>query len=60
MEGRGTKQVAIPLNISFLGAAGAAMNAVRGGNARVTFSAQVQSGGQALPIQVDQLVNFIR
>lgn len=60
MEGKGAKQVAIPLNINFLSAAGAAANAVRGGNAQVSFNATVQSGGQAVPIQIDQLVNFIR
>ncbi len=60
MDGKGTRQVAIPLNINFLSAAGAAANAVRGGNAQVTFNATVQSGGQAVPIRIDQLVNFIR
>jgi LEA14-like dessication related protein len=60
MEGKGAKQVSLPLNISFIGAANAAITAVQGGNAQVTFTAQVQSGGQALPIKVDQLLNFIR
>lgn len=60
MEGKGAKQVAIPLTINFLSAAGAVTNAVRGGSSQVTFNAQVQSGGQAVPIRVDQLVNFIR
>ena len=60
MEGKGAKQVAIPLNINFLNAAGAAVNAVRGGNAQVTFNATVESGGQNVPIKIDQLVNFIR
>ena len=60
MEGKSTKQLALPLTISFLGAAGAAINAVRGGNAQVTFNAQVTSGAQAVPLKIDQLVNFIR
>ena len=60
MEGKGAKQVALPLTINFLSAAGAVVNAVRGGNAQVSFNAQVQSGTQALPIRVDQLVNFVR
>jgi len=60
MEGKGAKQVSLPLTISFLGAAGAAINAVQGGNAKVTFNASVQSGGQAVPIKIDQLVNFLR
>ena len=48
-EGRCRDERCVPL----------AGNAVRGGNAQVTFNAQVQSGGQALPIKIDQLVNFI-
>ena len=60
MEGKGAKQVSLPLTISFLGAAGAAMSAVQGGNAKVTFTASVQSGAQAVPIKIDQLVNFLR
>jgi LEA14-like dessication related protein len=60
MDGKGAKQVAIPLNINFVNAVGAAASAVRGGNAQVTFNATVQSGGQAVPIKIDQLVNFIR
>lgn len=60
MEGKGVKQVAIPLNINLVNAVGAAAAAVRGGSASVTFDAQVQSGGQAVPIKIDQLVNFIR
>lgn len=60
MEGKGARQLSLPLTISFLGAAGAAVNAVRGGNAQVTFNAQVQSGAASLPIKVDQLLNFTR
>ena len=48
------KQVALPLNISFLGA----VSSTPCGNAQVTFNAQVQSGTQAVPIKIDQLVNF--
>lgn len=60
MDGKGTRQVSVPININFFSAAGAVANAVRGGQAPVTFNAQVQSGGQAVPLRVDQLVNFIR
>jgi LEA14-like dessication related protein len=60
MEGKGAKQVAIPLTINLVNAVGAAAAAVRGGSAPVTFNAQVQSGGQAVPIKIDQLVNFVR
>lgn len=60
MQGKGAKQVSIPLQVNFFSAAGAAVNAIRGGNANVQFNAQVQSGPTALPIRVDQLVNFVR
>lgn len=60
MSGKGAKQVSLPLNISFLSAAGAVVNALRGGNAQVTFNAQMQSGQQQVPLKVDQLVSFIR
>jgi hypothetical protein len=60
MTAKGTQQVAIPLTVNFVQVAGAAATALRGGQAPVTFNAQVQSGGQALPIRVDQVLNFTR
>ncbi len=60
LDGKGTRQVSLPLQVNFLSAAGAAVQAIRGGNAQVQFNAQLQSGQQRLPIRVDQLVNFIR
>lgn len=60
MEGKGTKQLALPLQVNFFSAAGAAVNAIRGGNAQVTFDAKLQSGPQAVPVRVDQLLRFVR
>lgn len=60
LDGRGTRQVGLPLQVNFLSAANAAAAIARGGNAQVQFSAQVQSGPATLPVRVDQLVNFIR
>jgi LEA14-like dessication related protein len=60
MDGKGVKQVTLPLTINFLSAAGAAVAIAQGGNAQVKFDAQVQSGGLALPVKVDQLVNVLR
>ncbi len=60
MAGKGTRTVNLPVNVSFLSAAGALVRAIQSGQAPVQFNAQVQSGQQALPLQVDQLVNFIR
>jgi LEA14-like dessication related protein len=60
MEGKGLKQVTLPLTINFLQAANAAVTAARGGNAQVSFTAQLQSGPQTVPVRVDQLLTFIR
>jgi LEA14-like dessication related protein len=60
MEGKGLKNVTLPLNVNFLSAASAGLAIARGGNAQVAFNAQVQSGGIGLPIKVDQLVNLLK
>ncbi|MFO0598350.1 MAG: LEA type 2 family protein [Myxococcaceae bacterium] len=60
MQGQGAHQVTLPLTISFISAAGAVVNAIRGGTAPVQFSAQVQSGQTSLPIKFDQPLTFGR
>lgn len=60
MTEKGTKQVALPVNVSFLSAAMAVFNAINSGKAPVQFNAQLQSGATTVPLKVDQLVNFIR
>lgn len=60
MDGKGAKQVALPLTVNFFSAGMAVARAVQGQNAQVSFNAQVQSGATALPIRVDQLVNLVR
>ncbi len=60
LEGKGTRQVTLPLTINFLSAGSAAVAAVKGGNANLKFDAQVKSGGTQVPLKLDQLVNFVR
>lgn len=60
MEGRGARNVTLPLTVNFLSAAAAGVAIARGGNAQVGFNAQVQSGGLGLPINVNQLVNLVK
>ncbi len=60
MQGKGDKQVSIPLTVNFLQAAGAATKIAQGGQAQVTFNAQLDSGGQKVPINLNQLVNLQR
>lgn len=60
MSGKGTKTVNLPLTINFIGAAGAVVNAIRGGQANVALNAQVQSGSTAIPLNVNQTLTFTR
>lgn len=60
LTAKGTRDVSIPVNVSFLSAASAVLSAAQGGNARVTFDAQLSSGGQVAPIKLDQLLQFAR
>ncbi|WP_224362392.1 LEA type 2 family protein [Hyalangium versicolor] len=59
LDGKGTRQVTLPLQINFARAASAA-TALRSGNAQVTWNAHVTSGTQNLPINIGQLLNFKR
>ena len=60
LEPGGTRQVTLPLSINFLSAASAA-NALRsGGNAQVKWDGRLVSGGQNVPLDVSQLLNFRR
>jgi LEA14-like dessication related protein len=54
------RQLNLPVNISFAGAAAAAFQVIQRGNGQVGFNGQVQSGGTGLPLGFNQTVNFIR
>jgi LEA14-like dessication related protein len=60
LQGKGTKQLTLPLSVNFLAGAGAAMKAIQSGKAQVTFDAQVNSGTNAVPFKLDQLLSFSR
>jgi LEA14-like dessication related protein len=58
LDGRGTRQVTLPVQINFLRAASAA-NALRsGGNAQVRLEGRLTSGAQSLPLNLSQLLQF--
>ncbi|WP_224244749.1 LEA type 2 family protein [Hyalangium gracile] len=59
LDGKGSRQVTLPLQINFARAASAA-SALRSGNAQVTWNARVTSGSQNLPINIGQLLQFRR
>ncbi len=60
LDGKGAKTITLPLTVSFLGAAGAVVNAARGGNSSLGFNAQVQSGSVSLPFSLNQAVSFVK
>lgn len=57
LDGRGTRQVTLPLQINFARAASAA-SALRSGNAQLSLNGRVTSGAQSLPLNLGQLVQF--
>jgi LEA14-like dessication related protein len=59
VEAGGTREVKLPLTINFASALPAA-NALRSGQGQVTLSGQLVSDGQAVPLDVSQLLNFQR
>lgn len=59
LQGRGTRQVTVPLTIRFASALAAA-NALRQGNGTVSFEGQLQSGALSVPIRLSQHLNFVR
>lgn len=58
--GKGSRTVSLPVQVSFFSAAGAVVNAVRGGQSTVQLTANLVSGTQQVPVRLDQVVNFLR
>jgi LEA14-like dessication related protein len=59
LEPGSTRQLSLPLTISFARAASAAV-ALRSGNAQVALEGQLVSDGQSVPVTLSQLLNFRR
>jgi LEA14-like dessication related protein len=59
LDGKGSRQVTLPLQINFVRAASAA-SALRAGNAQLSWNAHLTSGSQSLPLNIGQLVQFKR
>lgn len=60
LEGSGTKQVTLPLTINLLSAASAAMALRSGGSAQVKLDGQLTSDAQSVPLNLSQLLNFVK
>ncbi|KFE62513.1 LEA type 2 family protein [Hyalangium minutum] len=59
LDGGGTRQVTLPLQINFARAASAA-TALRSGNAQVNLSGRLTSGSGNVPLNIGQLLQFKR
>jgi LEA14-like dessication related protein len=60
LDGSGSKQVTLPLTINFARAASAAMALRSGSNAQVRLDGQLTSDAQSVPLNLSQLVNFVK
>ncbi|MFP2927118.1 LEA type 2 family protein [Pyxidicoccus sp. 3LG] len=60
LDGSGTKEVTLPLTINLLRVASAAMALRSGGNAQVRLDGNLTSESQAVPLNLNQLVNFVK
>ncbi len=59
LDGSGSRQITLPLQINFLRAASAA-SALRSGNGQVSLSGRLTSGAQSVPLNIGQLLQFRR
>lgn len=60
LDGKGVRTIALPLTVNFMSAGMGIFNAVQRGNAPVTFDAKLKSGTTEVPLNLNQLVNFVR
>jgi LEA14-like dessication related protein len=60
LEGKGTRVVEVPLDIELWNAASAVAAALQGGSAPVSLEAQLKSGNSSVPIDVSQVLQFLR
>ncbi|MCY1019186.1 LEA type 2 family protein [Pyxidicoccus sp. MSG2] len=60
LDGSGTKQVTLPLTINLLSAASAAMALRSGGSAQVKLDGKLTSDSQSVPLNLSQLLNFVK
>ncbi|MFP2907594.1 LEA type 2 family protein [Pyxidicoccus sp. 3LFB2] len=60
LDGSGEKQVTLPLTINFARAASAAMALRSGGNAQVKLDGRLTSDAQSVPLNLSQLLNFVK
>ncbi|MBK7861303.1 MAG: LEA type 2 family protein [Archangiaceae bacterium] len=60
LEGKGTRVVSIPLQFDLINGASAVVAAVQGGTANVGLSAKLQAGNSSVPIDVSQVLKFVR
>lgn len=60
LDGKATKVIALPVTIDLLSAASGLSRALQGGSAPVELHASLNSGGRSVPVDLNQVLNFIR
>jgi LEA14-like dessication related protein len=60
LDGSGTKEVTLPLTINFSRAASAAMALRSGGNAQVSLDGRLTSDAQSVPLNLSQMLKFVK
>lgn len=60
LDGSGTKQVTLPVTINLLSVASAAMALRSGGSAQVKLDGKLTSDAQSVPLNLSQLLNFVK
>lgn len=60
LEGKGTRVVAIPLSFDLINTAGVVTQAIQGGSAQVELEGELQAGSTRVPIDLSQVLRFIR
>ena len=60
LEGKGTRVVTVPVQLDLLNAGAVVVQAVQGGSAPVELDAQLKVGGETVPIDVTQVLKFLR
>lgn len=60
LEGKASRVVSIPLSFDLLNTAGVVTQAIQGGSAQVELEGELQAGSSRVPIDLSQVLRFIR
>ena len=60
LDGKGTRVVSVPIDFDLWNTAGVVAQAVQGGSANVELEGQLSSGSTTMPIDLSQVLKFLR